>query len=554
MFRNVGSRRTSTGITTFAKRIPLSAASLPGCLTTAFAVAAGAAIAHHTIYRHFSTSKPHYCHSSTGAPEAAAAAETPEKPNIRILTTDGKEITEGVKRYINFAEFPDIPEWLLDGCKRMGFKKATDIQSYTMPLLHDGKDVIGLAPTGSGKTVAFALPALATFRRNKSGNPAVLVLAPVRELVQQTAKVFRDLGGPELYVCEAYGGEPRHIQAGKVSQGCDVLVACPGRLKDFLDSNVVSLSEISFFVLDEADRLLDMGFKIQLDEIIRYMDSQRHRQSMMWSATWPKEVQHLAKEFLNEERIMVKSGTAGEGSQINYNISQEIMMVRSRSDKVRRLQQIFDEQAFRSAGKVIIFVERQVDCDNLANCLVEEIQVNPNEVAALHGGMQQMMRDKIMQAFKQSRVRILIATDVASRGLDFPDIVAVINFDSPKQLDSYCHRIGRTGRAGRKGKAYTFMDSQKASALHGPLYEYLLKCKMNSPKDLARLGEEYEYYENQKNQKRNRYGDSRGRRDGGGGRGGGFGGRDRGGYGGPQQSVAWGAASNRADAMDENWN
>lgn len=452
--------------------------------------------------------------TAVGDEAAAAAVPTPEagsnKANsqqIRVLNNKNEEVPEA-KRYPTFAEYPNSPEWLLEGTKRMGFKGATDIQAVTMPLLQEGHDVIGLAPTGSGKTVGFAYPALANFRRNQSGNPAILVLAPVRELVQQTARVFRQLGGDGLYVCEAYGGESRLNQSHRISQGCDVLVACPGRLKDFCNSNIVNLSEVSFFVLDEADRLLDMGFKQQLDEIMSFMDPNRKRQSMMWSATWPREVQHLAREFMAEERLMVKAGTAGEGQQINLNIKQEVFMTSTRGDKVHRMEQIFDEERFRDAGKVIIFVERQMDCDSVAEMLVHRVGVNPNHIAALHGGMHQQYRDQIMGAFKNNRMRFLVATDVASRGLDFPDITAVINYDAPKNLDQYCHRIGRTGRAGRKGKAFTFVEN-RPSPLCGPLGEYLAKCSMSVPRELKPLGEQFQVMADRKAM---RYG----RRDGGG--------------------------------------
>lgn len=471
--------------------------------------------------------------AATAVPAPEAGSNHANSQAIRVLDKRNDEITD-VKKFSQFSDYPNAPEWLLGGVKRMGFTGATDIQSVTMPLLHEGHDVIGLAPTGSGKTVGFAYPALATFKRNQSGNPAILVLAPVRELVQQTARVFRQLGGDGLYVCEAYGGESRHMQANRISQGCDVLVACPGRLKDFLNTGVVNLSEVSFFVLDEADRLLDMGFKVQLDEIINYMDPNRKRQAMMWSATWPKEVQQIARDYMSEDRLMVKAGTAGEGQQINFNIKQEVFMVSTRGDKQHRLEQIFDEERFREAGKVIIFVERQTDCDQVAHMLVDRVGVNPNHVAALHGGMHQQYRDRIMKAFKDNRMRFLVATDVASRGLDFPDITAVINYEAPKNLDQYCHRIGRTGRAGRKGKAFTFIDN-KPSPLCGPLAEYLAKCNAEVPRELPALGRQAQFNSDRKS----RYGGGGRRGGGGGGYGGGYGGRGGGGggYGGGRQSM-----------------
>jgi ATP-dependent RNA helicase DDX5/DBP2 len=377
---------------------------------------------------------------------------------------------------VNKFEALDMPHWLATSIKKLGYPNTTDIQAVTIPKLLEGNDIIGLAPTGSGKTVAFAVPALMQFQRSKQGNPRILVMAPTRELVQQTCKVFANLGGgQDVVVAEAYGGSPREIQARRINGGCDVLVACPGRLNDFLQSGTVDLSELSFLVFDEADRLLDMGFKPQLDQIMSFVDPSAPRQTMMWSATWPREVQQLAHDYLKPNRLLIKAGTCGTGQQVNENIKQHIFFASTPMEKVEKLISLIqDGTIVEETCKMIIFVERQADTESVASLLVRKLGVQGSMIAPIHGGMQQGQRDYIMRSFKQSQVRILVATDVASRGLDFPDVTCVINFQAPKTISDYCHRIGRTGRAGRKGDAFTFITG--GDPVLRDLVGYLRKC------------------------------------------------------------------------------
>lgn len=406
-----------------------------------------------------------------------------------VVITDGNGDNVDVSPLNTFAELQGAPQWLAQGLQSLQFPATTDIQKFTIPLLADGHDVIGLAPTGSGKTVAFAVPALKNLQPNADGSPSVLVLAPTRELVQQTTKVFANLSQGQVRIAEAYGGTPRDVQCRQLRGGCDVLVACPGRLKDFLDSGDVSIRNLNFLVFDEADRLLDMGFQVQLDEILAYVDPSSHPQTMMWSATWPHSVQSLARNYLAENRVLIRAGTAGTGLQVNEHIKQSIYFCNAFRDRIEKLGELVEDGTIDdNIDKLIIFVERQTDTESTVQALSHRLGIDARYIGALHGGLSQRVRDKVMGQFKQNYIRILVATDVASRGLDIPDVTCVVNFQAPKNIDSYCHRIGRTGRAGRSGKAYTFIGGQDYAIAPG-LVDYLTRCNTEIPPELVQLAE-----------------------------------------------------------------
>lgn len=424
------------------------------------------------------------------APLSSEAPSTPggpidEKEDISVVGANGEEVH--INALASFADLTDLPGWLEDGVRSLDFTTPSVIQRFTIPALQQGHDVIGLAPTGSGKTVAFAIPALQQLKPTQSGAPSVLVLAPTRELVQQTTKVFEKLGRGHVRVGEAYGGAPREIQARRLWRGCDVLVACPGRLKDFLDSGDVSLSNLSFLVFDEADRLLDMGFQVQLDSILAFVEPTQQVQRMMWSATWPDAVQDLARAYLSQDRLLIRAGTAGTGAQVNEHIKQRIVFAEGFQERIEKLVGLIESgEINENTAKVIIFVERQADTDMVADALSRRLGIDSRYVGVLHGGLSQRRRDSVMNDFKSNRTRLLVATDVASRGLDIPDVTCVINFQAPQNIDSYCHRIGRTGRAGRNGDAFTFLG-RKDGGISTELIDYLRRCKMDVPSGLTEL-------------------------------------------------------------------
>lgn len=441
---------------------------------------------------------------------------TPVK--VKVIDGDGNSIDiTPVSEFVNM--FEKLPKWLTANIQRLEYKKPTAIQAYTIPVLLDGNDAVGLAPTGSGKTMAFAVPSLAQMKASAQGHPSILVVAPVRELVQQIAKVFQQLvDAPNgMRVCCAYGGAPRGHQVSEIMRGCDVLVATPGRLNDFLQSNIVSLSHVNFIVFDEADRLLDMGFKPQLDDIMQYTDHSRPAQVMMWSATWPKEVQHLANDFLGPKRMLVRAGGAGQGLSINTDIRQHVLLVRDNREKLEELITLAESKKINFMDQTIVFVEQKVMCEVVAEQLIRSLSskglVGRQGVVAIHGGMDQSARDRVIGAFKCSSVTVLVATDVAARGLDFPEVKTVVNFDCPKTIEMYCHRIGRTARAGRRGDAYTFMDRMRG--ILPEVVEYMLKCKQLVPDDLKRAAEEQKisgYTKRSRGREFNDYGRARERR------------------------------------------
>jgi ATP-dependent RNA helicase DDX5/DBP2 len=493
----------------------------------------------HDAHGHAATAgaSTHHHHAAPAAAAASASAPAsgaaPASDEVQVEITDINNKPAQVERFHLFADLPHLPPWLQQGIRDMKYAAPTTIQSYTIPMLNTGADAIGLAPTGSGKTVAFAIPSLAKLKPS-NGNPQVLVLCPVRELVQQTAKVFRSLcAHTRLRVCEAYGGSPRNEQMGQLHRGCDILVAAPGRLVDFLQSGAVDLGSLQFLVFDEADRLLDMGFSDALDTIMGYVP--KERQTMMWSATWPDAVRTLANNYLLRTRLTIRAGGAGGDSQlVNHNIKQIVSVAATVQDRVKQVIDIF-----RKAGpeaKAIVFVMRKDTCEEVSAGIGRALQTalgtDARTIQALHGGMHQSYRDRVVRAFKQGQVRVLVATDVAARGLDFPDVEYVINFDAPHEIDSYCHRIGRTGRAGRKGTAYTIL-MQETAKVAPDLVLYLRKSNQEVIPAVEEMARSYDQLAAAK--RRGKWDKFRGNRNGGGGGGGrgfGGGGRGGGGYGG----------------------
>ena len=363
------------------------------------------------------------------------------------------------------------------------YENPTVIQAQAWPIAIAGNDMISIAKTGSGKTCGFLLPCLHLFlskikaKFDARDGPMMLVLAPTRELAQQISEETQKFGRATRVrsVC-CYGGAPKFPQIAQLKRGVEIVIATPGRLNDLLDARAATLKNCRFVVLDEADRCLDMGFEPQIRSILKHVEGQEH-QTLLFSATWPKEVEQLANEYLtNPVRINV-----GAANVLNANkdITQTVEFVQD-SEKVDKLKAILDELVKqndetdgknianeKTHAKAIIFVAKKASCDILANQLWDEGYA----VDSLHGDRAQWERTKVTNAFKSGALRLLIATDVAARGLDVKDVGVVVNFDMPagvNGVEDYVHRIGRTGRAGKKGKAYTFFtrgDSKNATKL-----------------------------------------------------------------------------------------
>lgn len=286
--------------------------------------------------------------------------------------------------------------------------------------------------------------------------PCGLVLAPTRELADQihkeSLKFAYDTG---IRCCIIYGGADMREQRADLEKGCDILIATPGRLTDMCDRGNVSLELIQFFILDEADRMLDMGFEPQVRQIVEHTGMGRNsafpRQSMMFSATFAREVQVMAQDFLNDY-VFIVVGKVGSASEL---VTQEVQYAEDVRGKVRSLERAIKEKL--PAGQLaVVFVETKKSADTLELDLHEKGVA----VACIHGDRSQQERMEALQAFKSGDCPVLVATDVAARGLDIPNVALVVNFDMPKQIDDYVHRIGRTGRAGRKGTAVAFVNER----------------------------------------------------------------------------------------------
>lgn len=337
------------------------------------------------------------------------------------------------------------------------YTRPTSIQAQAMPVALSGRDLLGCAETGSGKTAAFSIPmiqhCLAQPPIRRGDGPLALVLAPTRELAQQIEKEVKAFSRSleSFRTAIVVGGTNIAEQRSELRAGVHIVVATPGRFIDHLQQGNTSLSRISFVVLDEADRMLDMGFEPQIREVMRNLP--KNHQTLLFSATMPVEIEALAQEYLNKP-VQVK---VGKVSSPTANVSQVLEKV-TENEKIDQLLTLLVEEASQaeSAGHAfpltIVFVERKTRCDEVAEALVAQGLY----AVALHGGRSQSEREAALRDFRNGSTNILVATDVASRGLDVTGVAHVVNLDLPKTMEDYVHRIGRTGRAGSTGQATSF--------------------------------------------------------------------------------------------------
>ncbi|XP_055913051.1 uncharacterized protein LOC129946761 [Eupeodes corollae] len=356
-----------------------------------------------------------------------------------------------------------FPEYVLTEIKKQGFNKPTAIQAQGWPIALSGRDMVGIAQTGSGKTLAYVLPAVVHInnqpRLQHGEGPIALILAPTRELAQQIQQVANDFGSQTRVrnTC-IFGGAPKHSQARDLERGVEIVIATPGRLIDFLERGVTNLQRCTYLVLDEADRMLDMGFEPQIRKIMEQI--RPDRQVLMWSATWPKEVKMLAEEFL-DNYIQINIGSLTLSA--NHNILQ-IVDVCEEQEKDTKLIKLLTEISSENETKTIIFVETKKRVDEITRTISRQGW----RACAIHGDKSQQERDYVLASFRNGRQSILVATDVAARGLDVEDVKFVINYDYPSNSEDYVHRIGRTGRSNNTGTAYTLFtnsNSNKANDL-----------------------------------------------------------------------------------------
>ena len=405
-------------------------------------------------------------------------------------------------------------EPLLRNVEASGFTAPTEIQAATIPALLEGHDLMGISHTGGGKTAAFCLPLLQRLAENpqrpKPGQPRAVILAPTRELATQIGQCLRDFKkGIRLFSSVVFGGSPMGPQIQELRRGVDILVATPGRLLDHMSRNTIRFDDVEVFILDEADRMLDMGFS---EDVLTVAQQLPHKhQTVMFSATMPAEVKHLTDRLLRDP---VKVETSPQAS-VTERVTQIGMFVK-RHDKTKLLVQILKRD---DTERVLVFTKTKADADELSFQLRDE----GIDSDAIHGDKQQRIRQKILRNFRNGQFPVLIATDVAARGIDVPGITHVVNYDLPQDADSYVHRIGRTGRGSAEGIAIAFCEPRDIRLLRN--IERLIK------QDIA-IDENHEFHAAPPA----RSAGGGGGRDGGRGRGGFGGGRDagrgRGGFGG----------------------
>ena len=333
-----------------------------------------------------------------------------------------------------------------DALEARGIKSPFAIQELVIPDALEGVDLLARAPTGSGKTIAFAVP-IVERTDVASATPAALVLVPTRELAVQVAEECAALAGTRgLRVAAVYGGAPLKAQANR-AKGAHILVATPGRLQDLVERRLVSLQNIQILVLDEADRMLDMGFKPQVERIVKRLPASR--QTMLFSATLDGEVGELARAFTrNASRFETGTRPERHAPEVEHRFAAV--------PADRKVEHLIEElEAER--GLALVFVRTKRGADRLARKLAKHNVA----AAALHGDMTQRDRERALERFRSGKVKTLVATDVAARGLDLVDITHVINFDPPEDDKGYVHRVGRTGRAGRSGNGVTFVTPEQ---------------------------------------------------------------------------------------------
>jgi ATP-dependent RNA helicase DDX3X len=374
----------------------------------------------------------------------------------------------------------DMHPAILENIERMRYNRPTPVQKHAIPVIVSGRDLMACAQTGSGKTAAFLFPVIqrmlkdgppqeAPSRRRRTA-PVGLCMAPTRELVSQIydeARKFTFRSGMRA-VC-VYGGADIRLQMRELERGCDILVATPGRLSDLIERAKVTLQLIEYLIFDEADRMLDMGFEPQIRRIVEDEDMNVNRQTIMFSATFPKEIQGLARDFLTNYIFL----TVGRVGSTNENITQLMRYVEDHM-KTKYLIKMLEEQT--EAGLTLVFVETKKRADDLEYTLRRE----RFPATSIHGDRTQWEREEALKQFKSGDLPILVATDVAARGLDISNVNHVINYDLPNSIDDYVHRIGRTGRAGNVGRATSYVN-ENARAILRELCQLLDEANQEIP-------------------------------------------------------------------------
>ncbi|XP_028030277.1 ATP-dependent RNA helicase vasa isoform X1 [Bombyx mandarina] len=387
---------------------------------------------------------------------------------------------ENPPRPIESFETANLRKYVLDNVLKAGYRKPTPIQKNAIPIIMSGRDLMGCAQTGSGKTAAFLVPIINMLLQdpkdliseNGCAQPQVIIVSPTRELTLQIFNEARKFSyGSVLKVAVAYGGTAVRHQGDNIARGCHILVATPGRLHDFVERNRVSFGSVRFVVLDEADRMLDMGFMPSIEKMMLHptMVETTKRQTLMFSATFPEDIQHLAGRFLNNYLFVAVGIVGGASTDV-----EQIFIEVTKYEKRNSLKQLIEEN---DGKRILVFVETKRNADFIAAMLSEQQLLT----SSIHGDRMQREREEALQNFKSGKHCILVATAVAARGLDIKNVDIVVNYDLPKSIDEYVHRIGRTGRVGNRGKAVSFYDSDQDLALVADLSKILRQADQSVP-------------------------------------------------------------------------
>lgn len=349
---------------------------------------------------------------------------------------------------IQFSLLP-ISDEIKKAVSEMGFEEATAIQTQSIPLILDGEDVIGYSQTGTGKTAAFGIPVIERVNMSVRNSTQALILCPTRELAVQACEEFRKFAKYKhgVSILPIYGGQPIDRQIRSLRNGATIVIGTPGRVMDHMRRHTLKLENLSMIVLDEADEMLNMGFREDIETILQ--DAPEDRQTILFSATMPPEIMKLTKQYQTDPKLVKithQKLTVPNIEQVYYEVPS--------ARKIDALVRLLD---FYNPNRSIVFCNTK----RMVDQLVSELQVRGYSPDGLHGDMKQQVRTNVMNAFRSGRSDILVATDVAARGIDVNDVDAVFNFDIPQDEEYYVHRIGRTGRAGKEGTAYTFVSGRR---------------------------------------------------------------------------------------------
>jgi ATP-dependent RNA helicase DDX23/PRP28 len=399
-----------------------------------------------------------------------------------------------------------LPQEILDIVAGVGYDEPTPVQRAAIPIALQARDLIGVAVTGSGKTAAFLLPLLVYISKlppltevTKGDGPYALILAPTRELVQQIETEARKFATPMgLTVVSIVGGHSLEEQAFALRNGAEIIVATPGRLVDCIERRLVVFAQCCYVIMDEADRMIDLGFEEPVNKILealpvsnekpdtddaenaqlmsQYLGGNRYRQTMMYTATMPSQVERIAKKYLRRPAI-VTIGNVGEAVDT---VEQRVELVSGEDKRKKRLQEILQSGQF--APPIIVFVNIKRNCDTVAR----DIRHMGFSSVTLHGSKTQQQREEALASLREGKTDILVATDLAGRGIDVPDVSLVVNFNMATSIESYTHRIGRTGRAGKSGIAITFLGNEDSEVMYD-LKQMISKSAISKvPEDLRR--------------------------------------------------------------------